>query len=96
MMTVINSTSYCDLLKQGKVQVEDSVYAIEKIYVKEKDTEEVRFTYYKKGANGKENFVPRPLDLEEEHLIQLLSEGINTGVISKDVLIKALYQSLPL
>lgn len=91
---VINSTKYCDLLKQGKVQVDDSVYAIEKIYVKEKDTEEVRFSYYKKGSDGKENFVPRPLDLEEDHLIQLLSQGIKEGVISKDVLIKALFQSI--
>ena len=94
-MTVINSTKYCDLLKQGKVQVKDSVYAIEKIYVKEKGTEEVRFSYYKKDLEGKENFVPRPLDLEEEYLIQLLSEGIKEGVISKDILIKALFQSIP-
>lgn len=95
LTNIIKSTDYCNLLKQGKVEVGDSVYVIEEIYIKKKETKEIRFAYYKKDADGKENFVPRPLDLEEEHLISLLSEGIKAGVISKDLLIKALNKSLP-
>ncbi|GIN89858.1 hypothetical protein J22TS1_09090 [Siminovitchia terrae] len=88
MGEVIKSTDYCDLLKQAKVYNGDSVYAIEKIFVKEKKTKEVRFVYYKKDNGGKENFIPRPLDLEEEHLVALLKEGINSGVIKKELLEK--------
>ncbi|WP_146553520.1 hypothetical protein [Rummeliibacillus sp. SL167] len=95
MTEVIRSTDYCDLLKQAKVEEGNSVYSLEKIIVKDKETEEIRFSYYKKDANGKENFVPRPLDLGEEYLISLLSEGIKANVISKDLLIKALFESLP-
>ncbi|MCM3316708.1 hypothetical protein M3603_08455 [Rummeliibacillus stabekisii] len=92
---VLKSTDYCDLLKQAKIEDGNSIYAIEKILVKEKGTKEIRFSYYKKDADGKEFFVPRPLDLEEEKLISLLSEGIKEEVISKDLLIKALSESLP-
>ncbi|MEY8757930.1 hypothetical protein AB9M93_26165 [Peribacillus frigoritolerans] len=34
------------------------------------------------GRHRKEIFVPRPLDLEEEHLIALLKAGIEEGVLS--------------
>lgn len=86
MKEIINSTKYCDLLKQAKVSNGDSVYAIEKIFVKENKREEVRFVYYKIDAEGKENFVPRPLDLEEEYLVDLLKSGIKSGVIEKGLL----------
>ncbi|RRN67552.1 hypothetical protein EI200_22480 [Peribacillus simplex] len=85
MSDIIKSTDYCNLLKQGKITVGNSVYAIEKIYVKEKETEEIRFAYYKKDSTGKEFFVPRPLDLEEEHLIALLKAGIDEGVLPNDL-----------
>jgi hypothetical protein len=88
MSEVIKSTKYCDLLCQGKVEVGDSVYAIEKIFVKEKGTEEIRFAYYKKDSSGNENVVPRPLDLEEEHLISLLKAGVKNGVLTKELLNK--------
>lgn len=61
---------------------------MEKIFVKEKGTEEIRFAYYKKDSEGNENFVPRPLNLEEEHLISLLKAGIENGVFTKDLLTK--------
>ena len=90
MGKVIKSTKYCLLLEQGKVTSGDSVYAIEKILVREKGTTEIRFAYYKKDSDGKENFVPRPLDLEEEHLVSLLKEGIKAGVLSKETLQKVI------
>lgn len=86
MENIIKSTDYCDLLKQAKVTVGTSVYAIEEIIVKEKGTREIRFAYYKKDENGKENFVPRPLDLEESYLMELLSEGIKAGILAKDLI----------
>lgn len=86
MINIIKSTDYCDLLKQGKVTEGSSVYAIEEIYVKKKGTKEIRLAYYKKDENGKEHFVPRPLDLEESHFISLLNEGIKAGIISKEML----------
>lgn len=90
MNDVIKSTTYCDLLKQGKVENGNSVYAIEEIFVKELKRKEIRFTYYKKDIDGKENFVARPLDLEEEHLFELIKEGINARILDKEKLINVL------
>jgi len=87
LANIIKSTDYCDLIKQGKVIDGSSVYAIEEIFVKEKKTTEIRFAYYKKNDNGDEKFVPRPLDLEEEHLLALLKEGIKADILSKESLI---------
>ncbi|GLY12198.1 hypothetical protein [Pseudobacillus badius] len=93
MVNAIKTTDYCVLFNQGKVTTGDSVYAIEKILVRKKGTTEIRFAYYKKDSNGKENFVPRPLDLEEEHLVSLLKEGIKSEVISKEMLQKVIDES---
>lgn len=79
----LKETKYCLLLKQGKVIVEDSIFSVERIYVKVMEREEIRFGLYKENKNQIETLIPRPVDVTEEELLQLISEGKSKGVFSK-------------
>jgi hypothetical protein len=50
---------------------------IERLYVKGENREEIRFSWWKDGK-----ITPRPLDLPEAKLIQLIRKGIACGVLS--------------
>lgn len=50
---------------------------IERLYVKEEEQEEIRFSWWPGG-----NMANRPLDVSEEQLIALIAGGILHGVIS--------------
>lgn len=79
----LKETKYCFLLKQGKVTVDDSIFSVERIYVKVMEREEIRFGLYKENKNQVERLIPRPVDVTEEELLQLISEGKSKGVFSK-------------
>jgi len=81
---VIRSTKYCDLLKQGRVDTDRSASAIEKIYVKELGRTEIRFAYYKKTANNRDRLVLRPLDLDEDELLELFDNAVKNEVFSEN------------
>lgn len=83
MRQLIKRTKYCDLLSQGKAQEGKDIYAVERIYIHKLEREEIRFAWYKL-SNGKEQFQPRPLDLTEENLLEILEDGIKQGVFSED------------
>lgn len=78
----IKETKYCSLLSQSVVSDTEYSYAIERIVVKEKKREEIRFAVYKE-VSGKERILVRPLDLQEELLIQLLQKSINEKIFTK-------------
>lgn len=78
----IKETKYCSLLSQSVVADEEYSYAIERIVVKEKKREEIRFAVYKE-VSGKERILVRPLDLQEDLLIQLLQKSINEKIFTK-------------
>lgn len=50
---------------------------IERIFVKENDAEEVRFSWWPNGR-----FAPRPLDLSEASLLELIGAAIKKGVFT--------------
>lgn len=52
---------------------------IERLYVKETNEEEIRFSWWK---NGK--MMMRPLDLSEKDLLQLLKEAIKKDVFTSE------------
>ncbi|WHZ04956.1 hypothetical protein QNH48_10180 [Neobacillus sp. YX16] len=78
----LKRTSYCDLLAQGLTQDGDDISAVERIFIKDIKREEIRFAWYKEEMNGSKRFIPRPLDLTEEELLELLKDGVNKGVFS--------------
>jgi hypothetical protein len=83
MSKVIRSTKYCDLLAQGVTQEGADISAVEKIFVKSLKREEIRFAWYKE-RDGVKHFQPRPLDLTEDELFELLKDGMRKGVFSED------------
>lgn len=70
---------YCKILRQVKVRENYEVYSIEKIFLNHKYEEEIRFSYYKDivrlGKLQKEAFIPRPVDLPEDKLIELILQA---------------------
>lgn len=79
---VLKETDYCDLLKQGRLEKKDHVDTIERIHVKAKQQDEIRFAYYKYNKNGNERLILRPLDLSEDELFQLFISAIAEGVFT--------------
>ena len=79
---VIKSTKYCDLLRQASLIDEDYTYCIERIYVKAKKMEEIRFTLYKETLNSGNRYIPRSLDVTEIELIKLIRSSLEGNVFS--------------
>jgi hypothetical protein len=82
MSKVIRSTKYCDLLAQGMTQEGADISAVERIFVKSLKREEIRFAWYKE-RDGVKYFQPRPLDLTEDELFELLVDGMREEVFSE-------------
>ncbi|MBT9830298.1 hypothetical protein [Clostridium baratii] len=79
---IIKSTRYCNLLKQASLKDEDYTYCIERIFVKSKRREEIRFAVYKDIVRGDNIYVPRSLDVTELELIELIKKSIKGKVFS--------------
>ena len=81
---VIKSTKYCDLLSQASLVDQDYTYCIERIYVKSKKTEEIRFSLYKDTVKSDNRYILRSLDVTELELIELIKESISRKVFSEE------------
>jgi hypothetical protein len=60
------------------------ISSVEKIFVKSLKREKIRFAWYKE-RDGIKHFQPRPLDLTEDELLELLKVGMREGVLSEDI-----------
>ena len=56
-------------------------HTIERLFIKGQDREEIRFSYWKDG-----NITPRPLDLGEDDLLELIGRAIEQSIFSDDFL----------
>ncbi|AMN34092.1 hypothetical protein [Clostridium perfringens] len=81
---IIKSTRYCNLLRQASLNDSEYTYCIERIYVKSKKTEEIRFSLYKDTVRGDDIYVPRSLDVTELELMELIKKSIKEKVFSDD------------
>lgn len=81
---VIKDTKYCQILNQGKLADEEYTYCIEKIFIKAKRRDEIRFSLYKDTIKSQERYIPRSLDVTEHELLQLIKESIEGAVFSKE------------
>jgi hypothetical protein len=60
----------------------EDISTVEKIFIKDIKREEIRFAWYKEEKNCTRRLIPRPLDLTEDELIELLKDGVNKGVFT--------------
>ena len=81
---IIKSTRYCNLLKQAILKDEEYTYSIERIFVKAKRREEIRFAVYKDTVRGDDIYVPRSLDVTELELMELIRKSIKGKVFSNE------------
>ena len=82
----IKETKYCQILAQSKVTDGEYTYSIEKVFVKAKKRDEIRFCLYKDTGNQLERYVPRSLDVTELEFLELFRDAIKQEVFSKDLL----------
>lgn len=81
MEKILKRTKYCDLLAQGTNQEGNDISAVERIFIKKLNREEIRFAWYKIKEDSV-YFQPRPLDITEDEFLELLKDGINKGVFT--------------
>lgn len=78
----IKETKYCSLIAQSIISDEGYSYAIERIIVKDKGSEEIRFAVYKEQRDC-ERLLIRPLDIGEDILLELIGKAIQEKIFSK-------------
>ena len=73
----MRNTKYAEELAMAKLKFPGGSEArIERLRIKSSDEVEIRFSWWKKGR-----MLPRPLDLSEGALMQLLARGFRKGVL---------------
>ncbi len=90
---IIKETSYCKIYNRVSIEDDDYYSCIERIEVKEKQRQEIRFALYKDTIRGENRYIPRSLDVTEIQLIELIKKAIQNKVFS-DEFIEMLKQEL--
>lgn len=86
--TNFKDTKYCKLISSLKLEKDELgyQYAIEKIYVKQLEREEIRICLYKdmrdRGGSIRNRMLVRPVDVTEKELLQLLQAGIQNSLFT--------------
>ena len=79
---MLRDTDYAEELNEpGVIQWGIEEGRIERLRIKESDQIEIRFSWWKEGR-----LIPRPLDLSERDLLNLMQDAIAKGVFSPEFL----------
>ncbi|NFS29460.1 hypothetical protein FDF12_03985 [Clostridium botulinum] len=81
---IVKETKYCEVYKAVSIIDDDYYSSIEKIKVKSKNREEVRFALYKDTFKMERQFIPRSLDLTEKQFLELIGKEIEGKVFSDE------------
>jgi hypothetical protein len=79
----MRDTKYATELVSASIFWGQSEGRIERIFVKEFEREEIRFSWWNNGR-----FIPRPLDLSEDDLVILFKEAIKNEVFTAGFLVE--------
>ena len=90
---IIKETNYCKIYNRVSIEDDDYYSCIERIEVKSKQRDEIRFSLYKDTIRGDNRYIPRSLDVTEIQLLDLLKLAIKEKVFS-DEFIDMLKQEL--
>lgn len=81
---IVKETKYCEVFKAVSIIDDDYYSSIEKIKVKSKNRDEIRFALYKDTFKMERQFIPRSLDLTEKQLLELFGKAIEGKVFSEE------------
>ncbi|MBZ9692372.1 hypothetical protein [Clostridium sp. M14] len=90
---IIKETSYCKIYNKVSIEDDDYYSCIERIEVKSKKRDEIRFSLYKDTMRGDNRYILRSLDVTEIQLLELVRFAIKEKVFS-DEFIDMLKQEL--
>lgn len=81
---IVKETKYCEIYKAVSIIDGEYYSSIEKIKVKSKMREEIRFALYKDTFKMERQFIPRSLDLTEKQMLELIGKAIEGKVFSEE------------
>lgn len=81
---IVKETKYCEVYKAVSIMDDEYYSSIEKIKVKSKMREEIRFALYKDTFKMERQFIPRSLDLTEKQFLELIGKAIEGKVLSEE------------
>lgn len=81
---IVKETKYCEVYKAVSIMDDEYYSSIDKIKVKSKMREEIRFALYKDTFKMERQFIPRSLDLTEKQLLELIGKAIEGKVLSEE------------
>ena len=81
---VIKETKYCKVIRSVELKDGDELFALEKIYVKALDRYEIRICLYRDCNDRARKLIPRPVDMTQDKLIDLIALGITTGILDDE------------
>ena len=77
-------TKYCKVIRSVELKDGDELFALEKIYVKALDRYEIRICLYRDCNDRARKLIPRPVDMTQDKLIDLIALGITTGILDDE------------
>lgn len=84
---MLRDTDYAKELIRATVNFsEGSEGRVERLFIKDRQREEVRFSWWKEGQ-----IIMRPLDATEDQWLELFESALKEGVFSKDFRAKLRY-----
>lgn len=77
-------TRYCKIIRSVELKDGDELFALEKIYIKALDRYEIRICLYRDCNDRARKLIPRPVDITQDKLIDLIALGVTTGILDDD------------
>lgn len=77
-------TKYCKIIRSVTVEDGDETFAIERIFVKSLQREEIRFCLYRDCLDRPNKLIARPVDITADKLSILILVGIKAGVLDNE------------
>lgn len=77
-------TKYCRVIRSVELKDGDELFALEKIYIKALDRYEIRICLYRDCNDRARKLIPRPVDMIQDKLTDLIALGITTGILDDE------------
>lgn len=81
---ILKETKYCKIFSVAVIEDDEYNSCIERIEVKDKKREEIRFALYKDTIRESNCYIPRSIDVTEMQLLELMKKAIQAKVFSSE------------